>query len=300
MRPLAFSERLLVEPTVSMGALLQGSARIAGTSRIALLQYVDEILNSGLPGLRGLPEPILAMELDSYLQNAVDRDIPELGIMVRKPNSLTAWLRAYAAATGGTASYSEIAAAATGGQPDKPSRAATQTFREALLDIWLLDPLPAWAPMGSEFQRLGATPVHHLADPAFAARLLQLSRSNLLNGDGKPLGPQAGVMLGRLFESLAVLSIRVLAQATHLSSAHLRTRNGDREIDLILTRNDSHVLPIVIKLSGSVTDSDVRHLNWFEAKYPEKTIDKVLINTGEFAYRRPDGVAVVPLALLGL
>jgi hypothetical protein len=43
----------------------------------------------------------------------------------------------------------------------------------------------------------------------------------------------------------------------------------------------------------------VRHLNWLDDQLGNRLADKVLINTGDFAYRRPDGVAVVPLALLG-
>jgi len=106
-------------------------------------------------------------------------------------------------------------------------------------------------------------------------------------------------MLGRLFESLATLSIRVLAQRAEASVAHLRTRNGDHEIDLILTDATGRVLAIEVKLAGAVTDRDTRHLAWFQSKYGPQIIDRLIINTGPIAYRRPDGIGVVPLALLG-
>lgn len=79
------------------------------------------------------------------------------------------WLRAYAAATASTASHTEIFDAATAGASDKPAKGTTAAYRDALTQIWLLDPVPAWAPVGAEL-RLGQTPKHHLADPSLAAR----------------------------------------------------------------------------------------------------------------------------------
>jgi len=242
---------------------------------------------------------LLRGELDSYLRNAVDRDIPDQGLALRKPDVLLDWLRAYAAATAGTASYTEILDAATAGQADKPARSTTAAYRDVLQQLWLLDPLPAWAPMGREFGRLGQTPTHHLADPALAARLLSLTRQSLLDGAGTPLGPQQGSMLGRLFESLVTLSVRVLAQRAEANASHLRTRNGDHEIDLILADINGKLLAIEVKLAGTIADRDVSHLAWFERTYGSEVLDCVVINTGPIAYRRPDGVAVVPLALLG-
>ncbi len=205
-RSVSVTRRL---PTVSLEALLAGTAGIiAGHTDVRLADYITEIMASGFPGLRGLPDRLLRGELDSYLRNAVDRDIPEQGLAVRKPAVLLDWLRAYAAATASTASYAEILDAVTAGISDKPARSTTVAYRDALQQLWLLDPLPAWLPVGREFARLGQTPTHHLADPALAARLLGLTYSALLDGAGTTLGRQHGSMLGRLFESLAALSVR--------------------------------------------------------------------------------------------
>ena len=300
MRPLAFSERGIATPTVSVEGLLTGNAgTIHGDSEIRLTDYIAEIMASGYPGLRGLPSRPLRGELDSYLHNAVDRDIPEQGLAVRKPAALLDWLRAYAAAISSTASYTEILDAATAGIIDKPARSTTVAYRDALQQLWLLDPLPAWAPIGKEFVRLGQTPTHHLADPALATRLLGLTHESLLDGVGTPLGPQHGTMLGRLFESLATLSVRVLAQRAEATTAHLRTRNGDHEIDLMLTSPEGKVVAAEVKLSSTISDHDLRHLKWLASKHGEHVIDRIVITTGPAAYRRKDGIAIIPLALLG-
>ena len=105
--------------------------------------------------------------------------------------------------------------------------------------------------------------------------------------------------VGALFESLVTQTVRVYADALHATTAHLRTKDGAREIDLIVEGSDGRVIAIEVKLASTVSNHDVRHLNWLETKLGEKLADRLVITTGPVAYRRPDGVAVVPLALLG-
>lgn len=299
MRPMTLSERGLGKPTVSLRTLLTGTRPpVEGQCDLRLADYTDEILASGFPGLRGLTARALRFQLDSYLHNAVDRDVPEQGLAVRKPEAMLAWLRAYAAATATTASYSRLLDAATPGQSDKLARSTSIGYRDVLTQLWLLDPVPAWAPTGHPLTRLGQAPKHHLADPALAARLLGANRTSLLDGDGAPIGPQAGTLLGHLFESLVTLCVRVPAQAADATIGHLRTRNGDHEIDLVLVRDDGKALAIEVKLNATIEDRDTTHLHWLTDQVGDTLLDTIVINTGPHAYRRPDGIAVVPLGLL--
>lgn len=299
MRPMTLSERGIGDPSVSLRQLLAGDRpRLDAASPLRLADYAEEILASGFPGLRGMSSRALRFQLDSYLRNAVDRDVPEQGLAVRKPEAMLAWLRAYAAATSSTTSYSRLLDAATPGQSDKPSRSTSIAYRDVLTQLWLLDPVPAWGPPGNPLARLGQSPKHHLADPALAARLLGLSAESLLAGDGTPLGPQAGTMLGHLFESLVTLCVRVPAQAADATVGHLRTRNGDHEVDLVVVRDDGKVLAIEVKLAGTVSDDDTAHLRWLAKHLGPDLVDAIVINTGPRAYRRTDGIGVVPLGLL--
>ncbi|MHA7861696.1 ATP-binding protein [Tessaracoccus sp. Y36] len=299
MRPMTLSERGVTQPTVSLRGLLGGDrGPLAGSCSLNLSDYVEEIVASGFPAMRPLVGRSRRFQLDSYLHNAVDRDVPEQGLAVRKPEAMLAWLRAYAAATATTASYAQILDAATPGQGDKPARSTSIAYRDVLSSLWLLDPVPAWAPTGSLLTRLGQTPKHHLADPALAARLLGLSRDALLDGVGTSVGPQSGSVLGHLFESLVTLCVRVPAQAAEAAVGHLRTRNGDHEVDLVVVRDDGRVLAVEVKLANTVTDQDTKHLDWLADRMGDKLLDAVVINTGPNAYRRPDGIAVVPLGLL--
>ncbi|MGH9009246.1 MAG: ATP-binding protein [Acidimicrobiia bacterium] len=303
MRPLALAERDLAAAAVSLGALLGGGADVAGDSPVSLTDYVSEIVSSGYPAIRPLPERPRAAALDSYLDAVVQRDFPEQGLVVRRPQTLQAWLAAYAAATASTASYNQILKAATPGEGDKPARATVTAYRDVLAQLWLLDPVPGWVPSASPFSRLGQAPKHHLADPALAARLLAATPKSLLATGGAPgdvaPAPRDGPLLGALFESLVTLSVRVYAQAADAAVYHLRTRNGDHEVDLIVEGPDRQVVALEVKLSPTVDDGAVAHLRWLRDHIGDRLADAAVVTTGPYAYRRPDGIAVVPAALLG-
>lgn len=300
MRPLAFSERGLLEPSVSLRALLQGdSPEIGGRSTIDLPTYTDEILRSGFPGIRHLPEQARQIQLDSYVARIVEREIPESGVTVRRPNTLKAWLSAYGAATATDAAYTAILDAATAGEDNKPARQTVDSYREHLQRIFVLDPIPAWVPTFNALKRLTHAPKHHLVDPAFAARLVGVSKMGLLRGDGTRVAAATGTWLGALFESLVAQSVRVYAGAVNAQVGHLRTKNTEHEIDLIVEGTDRQVVAIEVKLAATVGDKDVRHLDWLHDQLGNRLADRVVVTTGEFAYRRDDGVAVIPLALLG-
>lgn len=300
MRPLSLAERSIAEPTVSLAELISGTAgTITGTSQTSVADYADEILRSGFPGIRNLPDRARNLQLDSYITRIVDRELPEGGASIRRPAALHAWLAAYAAATSSDAAYSTILDAATPGEGDKPARNTVDSYRDHLTRIFILDPVEAWIPSFAPLKRLTKAPKHHLVDPALAARLVGVGRAGLLMGEGRRVDPSTGTWFGALFESLATQSVRVYAEASDARIGHLRTKSSEREIDLIVETADRRVVAIEVKLADRVNDSDVRHLNWLHDQLGSRVVDRVVLHSGELAYRRSDGVAVVPLALLG-
>lgn len=300
MRPMSLSERGVAVPTVSLRALLAGgSPEIAGFSEVDVAGYTEEILRSGFPGIRDLPERARALQLDSYVARIVERELPENGVSVRRPGALRAWLAAYAAATATNASYGTILDAATPSDADKPARQTTAAYREHLRRIFVLDPLEAWIPTFAPLKRLTYTPKHHLVDPALAARLVGVEKDGLLRGEGGRVWSGTGTWLGALFESLATQSVRVYAGAAEATVGHLRTKNGKHEIDMIVESHNRACVAIEAKLSNTVEDTDVRHLNWLHDQIGDRLADRIVLYTGRFAYRRADGVAVIPVALLG-
>lgn len=299
MRPLSLAERGIEAPTVSLAALLAGNRDIGGTTKLRLADYVEEITASGFPAIRGLPPRVRRAELDAYLNNVVQREFPEQGYPVRRPAVLRAWLAAYAAATSTTTAYSKILDATTAGLANKPAKETTLGYRDALSSLWLLDDVPAWIPSHNHLDRLGQSARHQLADPALAARLLGLDVAALLRAEQGNTSLSEGTILGALFEHLVALSMHTYAEAGEARVSHLRTRDNNHEVDLIVQHADGRVLGVEVKLADRVEDTDTKHLRWLQDRIGEDLIDAVVVYAGEHAYRRRDGVAVVPLALLG-
>ncbi len=300
LRPMSLVERGVAQPTVSLGGLLSGRrAPVAGATTISLPEYTAEIVASGFPAIRRAPAHVGRVQLDGYLERIVERDIDELGRSVRNEPALRRWMMAYAAATATTTSFEKIRHAASPENGKAPSKPAAIPYRDALERIWVLDANPAWLPTRNRLRQLGAAPKHHLADPALAARLLGIGVDGLL--EGVAVGPpirRDGTLLGALFESLVTLSVKVYAQANGARVGHLRTHRGTREIDLIVERDDQRVVAIEVKLGRLVGDDDVRHLLWLQDQIGHDLLDMVVVTSGPEAYRRRDGVAVVPAALL--
>ena len=298
MRPLALTERVELSPTVSMAALLSGSSVIGGASSMTLTDYVEEIVAGGFPGMRGLAPRALRVQLDGYIDRIIDHDFPEYGLMIKRPETLRAWLRAHAAATSSTASLETIRRAAASSGGTSPAKETVQSYLDLLGRLRIIDPLPAWLPGRNHYKRLTGAPKHHLADPALAARLLRTTPATLLSGGSGGVVVKDGTLLGVLFESLVALSVRTFAQANECATFHLRTKGGAQEVDFIVEADDGTVVGFEVKLSAEVDDRDVRHLLWLRDKATDLVADLVVITTGTHAYRRADGVAVVPLALL--
>ncbi len=298
MRPLSLCERSPADPTVSLADLLSGNRpRIEGATSVGVEKYADEIVRSGFPGIRPHSDRVRRGLLDSYIGQVLNHDIHQFGHRFRDDGSLRRWVTAYAAAVSTSAAFEKIRDAASAGEANKPARTTTVPYRSALEGLRLIEEVPAWLPTRNRLRRLGSAPVHQLADPALAARLLGVDIDALLAGSG---GWEADrTLFGALFESLMTLSVRVYAQASEARVHHLRTQGGEHEIDLIVERADGGVVALEVKLRAVIADKEVRHLRWLADQIGPRLLDAAVVSTGREAYRRPDGIAVIPAALLG-
>ena len=88
---------------------------------------------------------------------------------------------------------------------------------------------------------------------------------------------------------------------THTTTSQLTSHGPGQTSSTVLRqvrKRDGRIVAIEVKLAASVTEPDVQHLAWLRSRLPEDVADLVILTTGTTAYRRRDGVAVIPLALL--
>jgi len=307
MYPLSLAERDIETPTVSIGEMFATSKsfgmRIEGATEVTPLDYLHEIVASGLPEFRSYSSEELKIAFESYFENMLSHEFNQQGVRLRQPQTLLRWLRGYAAAIATDAGYSEILDASTAGEENKPATKTTIAYREALENLWLLDELSPWIEGEDFFSGLKQSSKHYLADPAFAAYLLRLDESVLTGVRGwtvqaEKFDEKFGSIIGRLFEALVQLCLNVYASVNNAKIFFVRTYKGDHEVDFIIQK-DSRVIACEVKLSQMASASDGEHLRWFKEKVGADCCDAMIITTGSAAYRRKDGIAVVPAALLG-
>lgn len=222
------------------------------------------------------------------------------------PGVLLRWLRAYAEATATDTKFSTISEHAKRQDGDVAANTTIAFYREVLEGLGVIDSMDAWEPPLSPISNCKTGKRHHLVDPAFSAHMLGLTEPDQLVGNttlGIGAGNRNRTIFGALFESLVAQSVRIYAGAQRASTFWLGTlkkgRGPQREVDLVVVARNRKVVGIEVKLSERVSDSDVEHLRWLRDQLGTRWRDGIVINTGTEAYRRDDGIAVVPAALLG-
>ena len=216
MRPLSLAERGL-PAAVTLSSLLSGRRpSLQGDSDMGLTGYANEIVRSGFPATRTLSPRLVRVQLDSYIDRIVGHDFKELGRNVRDRRSLRSWLTAFAAATSTSASYATIRDAATPGEPAKPAKSTAIAYRRTLEQLWMIEEVPAWLPTSNRITRLAASPVHQLADPALAARLLGVDVDALIDGvdAGPPIPSPDYSWAGGLDRWLVVLGVMTIIDSS--------------------------------------------------------------------------------------
>lgn len=303
MRPYSVQERQMTDTHISLDKLLnEPDYEPSGFIDIKLNDYLDEIFRSGFPGIRNKSPKARQLLIHDYVNNIIQHDFEENGFAVKEPETLRAWMRAYAAAIGTTTSYKKIIDTAMANNEKSPSRPTADFFREALEILYVIDDVPSFIGMGKLFPALTKAPKHFMLDPAIAMDLLDVTKDQLTDfGVTKHMGKINSDMIGQLIESLVYQSLVVYADALDAHLYHFRDSKGRHEIDFIIQKGHKIVL-FEVKTNPNVKDSYVKHLNWFEDRAKgEYQITKVLLNTGQVAYKRKsDNVHVIPIAALTL
>lgn len=170
-----------------------------------------------------------------------------------------------------------------------------------LLRIYLLDDAEGWVPATRSSRRMRTSPKRYFADPSMAISLLGMNESSLL---------QDWQTFGLLFENLCMRDLDVYARAMELAdTSPVRYYHDDSglEIDAVVELCDGRWGAFEIKLSQEKVDDAAKHLVRMRDKLLKNSHERirepeflaVLLGVGEAAYKRPDGVLVIPLRALG-
>lgn len=292
MRPMCLAESGQSSAAVSLSALLDGTTQSAPDPGLDIPALAELITKGGWPGWHAASPDIASRGLRDYLTQICHIDVPAVSERRRDPAKVEATVRSLARNVATEVTITTLAGDVSGSDSGL-DRESVSAYLHALDRLMIIEDQPAWAPAMRSRVQLRSSPRRHFVDPSLAVAALRASPQKLL-ADLE--------FMGLLFESLVVRDLRVLAQPLDGRILHYRDNKG-LEVDAIVMCDDGRWGAIEIKLGPIRIDEAAEKLQTFArsvdtSRCGEPAFLAVVTGTG-FAYRRPDGVHVIPVATLG-
>lgn len=291
MRPMSLYESKESNGQVSLHDLFGGANDISGMASGTIEDLAYILCRGGWPAavVEG-GEGALETAYD-YIEAVAEEDVSRVDGVHRNPYYARLVLQAYAQCTATRATMARI----RGGiktQQGELARATVDSYVAALRSLFVLDDLPAWAPSLRSKTRISTTPARHLVDPSLAVAALGASPELLLRD--LPT-------MGLLFESMVVRDLRVYAQALQGDVFHYRDSLG-LEADAVVVLRDGRWGLVEVKMGESYVDEGAHNLlklaDRIDAAVMGNPSFLMVVTPSRYAYRRPDGVVVVPIGCL--
>ena len=292
LRPMSLFESLESDGSVSLRSLFDGED-IKGISSLTIEKLAFILVRGGWPESIGKEEEIALRHVRDYIKAVINADISRVDGVEKNPNRVRRLMRSLARNVSSMATNKTIMDDIKGDDGDVGMTDKTFTaYMNALKRIFVIEDQPAWSPRMRSKTALRTSEKHHFVDPSIAAALLRKSHEGLMKDFNT---------FGLLFESLCVRDLRIYAQAMDGEVFHYRDGN-DFEIDAIIELFDGRWGAVEMKMGAYAIEEAANNLIKLKNKVDtdemgEPSFLMVLSATG-YAYRRKDGVYVVPIGCL--
>lgn len=292
MRPMSLFESKHSTGDVSLSSLLDGEQQRGNGQHLSFMDVVQRMVVGGWPELLGSDEEEARDWLRDYLRQIAEVDVQGLGVR-REPGNIRRLLVSLGRSVGQPTKSTEIAKD-VGGEGGPIARDTLANYLNALERLHIIDNSEAWRPHMRSRVRLRQAPVRYFVDPSLGLAALDVGSTELLHDLNA---------LGLHFEALVVRDLRVYTQPLGGTVDSWRDSNG-HEVDAIVSVRDNKWGAFEIKLGHDAVDEAAGSLIRFAAKvdasrHGEPAFLGVIISNGSYAYRRKDGVHVIPIGCLG-
>ena len=293
MRPMSLWESGDSTGDVSITDLFDG-AMPEGTSSVDLDRLAFLTCRGGWPGALTLSENAALHVSRAYLKAVVNSDINRVDDVKRDPDLMLRIIRSLARNQGEQIPYTTIRADVINNEKVQLSDDTVESYVKVLKKIFLEEDMRAWNPNLRSKTAIRTTDTRYFVDSSIATAALGLGPKDLINDL---------IDFGFYFETLAVRDLRVYADALDGEVFHYRDKNG-LECDAVLHRRNGSYGLIEIKIGGADNiEKGAKTLKDLASKIDTTKMKApsfmmVVTGIGQYAYRRPDGVCVVPIGCL--
>lgn len=293
MRPMSLFESLESSGSVSIKALFAGKTEIDSFSSLTIERIAFALARGGWPASIGNDAKTALQRAIDYVEAVINTDVSRIDGISKNPNRVRALMRSLSRNISTLATNETIRAdIAMSDEDENVSDKTILQYLRALNRIFVTDNLPAWNPALRSKTAVRTSPKRQFADPSIAVATMRLSPERILDDFE---------YFGFLFESLCDRDLRVYAEANDGQLFHYRDASG-LEADAVICLNDGRWAPIEIKLGKREIEEGAKRLIELKSKIDTAKMKEpsfLMIVTGtELAYRREDGVFVVPIGCL--
>ena len=293
MRPMSLFESGESTGDVSLRQLFESTDELDGTSQLDLDQLSFLICRGGWPQAIDMREEIALDQAIDYYDAVVHSDINRADGVQKDPERVSRLMRSYARNQGGQVANTALAADIQANDASI-NQETVATYIHALKRIFVIEDTPAWNPNLRSKTAIRSSDNRYFIDPSIATAALGIGPQDLINDLNT---------MGLLFETLCVRDLRIYADVLNGSVYHYRDKDGLECDAVVHLRNGSYGL-IEIKLGGQkLIDEGAASLIMLSnkidtTKMKAPSFRMVLTGVGNYAYRRKDGVIVVPIGCL--
>jgi predicted AAA+ superfamily ATPase len=291
MRTMTLYESLESSGDVSLQALFDGTSDGDGISTLSIEQLAFVLTRGGWPASIGDKENVALRRVSDYVEAVINQDISRVDGVEKSPARVRVLMRSLARNISTPANLSTIRHDVAGDE-DTISEKTIASYLNALRRIHVVEDLPAWSPALRSKTSIRTSPKRHFIDPSIATTVLRATADSLLEDFNT---------FGLLFESLCIRDLRVYAGAIDGEVFHYRDKS-DLEADAIVHLKDGRWGAIEVKMGAKEIEYAAENLITLRNKVNTDKMKEpsfLMVLTGtEIAYRRDDGVYVVPIGCL--
>lgn len=295
MRPMTLFESGESTGEISLKELFNQPKEILAQNKLDdLSKLAFLICRGGWPGALDMEDDIALEQAFDYFDAIVNSDISRVDNVQRDSERAKRLMKSYARHQGSQTTNTVIRDDILVNDAETLNEDTVYAYTNALRKIFVIEDMPAWNPNLRSKTAIRTSDTRYFIDPSIATASLGLGPEDLI----KDLNT-----MGLFFETLCVRDLRVYAESLDGQVYHYRDKSGLECDTVIHLRNGSFGL-IEIKLGGdTLIEEGAQNLKKFSAKIDTKKMKEpsflmVLTGTGKFAYRREDGVYVVPVGCL--
>lgn len=294
MRPMSLWESGESTGEVSLSDIFAGRQDIAGVSMLSLERVAFAACRGGWPLSVDMDDEIALDQAFDYVSAVEKRDIQQVDGVERDPSRVRRLLRSYSRHQGAQVSNASIKSDMAENEGETLDVETIASYIKALKRIFVIEDAEAWNPNLRSKTAIRSSDTRYFTDPSIATASLGLGPDDLIADLNT---------FGLIFETLCMRDLRVYAEAINGKVYHYRDKNG-LECDAVIHLRDGRYGLIEIKLGG---DNLINHgastlLSLAEkidtTKMKSPSFMMVLTAAGDYAYRRDDGVLVVPVGCL--